>query len=609
MEHTKMKTPGTIYKRGTVYWFKVKVPKALACLPKYLKADGSPLIYAAPPVSLNTQDPTEAHAKAAPLSAQWAGQFVTDHKALVTQSPAQLSDAIVAAIAHRVHSSVLAEDAAWRGNPVALAQFLRRWWDGQERLRGLTHESNEEEPYRPRPVPRCLTEDRIEELTHRQSWEGVPKDLLALLKERHQGLADQAREVLAGNDTGPFLGIAMREALALGVNLGVDGWQSESSRTLRDACQQSYGQALDDLIARDSGRMVAAPDAPTGRASRTSHGQPTGATKGHTLRAVFDTWKTSGDLPSAATIRKKTVAVRYFEEFSTGALIESLDKGQGIEFVTFLLKKCAAQKTAKDHLEGVKSLLNFAVDQLGWLEVNPWGTHTIQVKKSSQRKPWAPENLKQLVDSELFTAYKLPELPAAGGAAAYWVPLLGLYTGARQSELCQLRVADVVETPEGLDLYVLSDGADAEDGTPETITKTETSNRRLPVHPDLIALGFKDYWQDIKKAGQKVLFPDVRRAPGRSVGEYFSDWFLVYRRAQKLDKRWMDLHAFRHTASTRLTDAGVSDSVADYLTGHSSNGRGSARRYKAMQELRPALGKLQYPELGLERVYAKDGAE
>ncbi|MBC7702246.1 MAG: hypothetical protein H7225_17840 [Massilia sp.] len=114
-----MKTPGTIYKRGTVYWFKVKVPNALASLPKYLKADGSPLIYAAPPVSLTTQDPTEANAKAAPLSAHWAAQFVADHKALVTQSPAQLSEAMVAAIAHRVHSSVLAEDASLRGNPVA----------------------------------------------------------------------------------------------------------------------------------------------------------------------------------------------------------------------------------------------------------------------------------------------------------------------------------------------------------------------------------------------------------------------------------------------------------------------------------------------------------
>lgn len=600
-----MQTPGTVYLRGSVYWFKVKVPSDLAHLPKYCKPDGSPLDYAAKPASLGTKDKTEAHAKAAPLSAHWAAQFVADRKSLEAQSPGLLSEAMVEAIAQRVHSSMLAEDASWRRDPVALAQFLRRWWDGQERLLAIAHERDQEGPYRPREVPKCLTPDEIEEMADRPSWQGIPKELLGLLRERNAGAAKKDREAFAQGYPGPFLGIAEREALALGVNLGADGWVSDDAQSLRDACQEAYSRALDDIANRDSGKAVAQAEVPSKASLSGPKGRNTKATKGHTLRAVFDSWKTSGDLPSAATIRKKTVAVKLFEDFSKGAQIESLDKGQGVEFVAFLLKKCTAQKTAKDHLEGVKSLLNFATDKLGWLEVNPWSTQTIQVKKSSQRKPWSPENLKQLVNSELFTAYKLPELPAAGGAAAYWVPLLGLYTGARQSELCQLRVADIEETPEGLDLYVLRDGADTEDGTPETFTKTEASNRRLPVHSDLVALGFKDYWQDIKKAGHKVLFPNVRRPTGRSAGEYFSDWFLVYRRAQGLDKRWVDFHAFRHTASTRLTDAGVSDSVADYLTGHSSTGRGSARRYKAMQELRPALEKLKYPELGLVRVYPK----
>jgi integrase len=182
--------------------------------------------------------------------------------------------------------------------------------------------------------------------------------------------------------------------------------------------------------------------------------------------------------------------------------------------------------------------------------------------------------------------------------------LLGLYTGARQSELCQLRIEDLQDTPEGFVMYVLRDGAGDEDG-PTTTTKTDASNRRLPVHSDLIALGLKDYWRDMKDAGHKVLFPDIKRAPDRTAGEYFSDWFLIYRKQQGLVRRWVDFHGFRHTASTRLTDAGVADSVADYLTGHSGGGRGSARKYKAMQEIAPALEKLKYPELDLPRVYRK----
>lgn len=46
-------------------------------------------------------------------------------------------------------------------------------------------------------------------------------------------------------------------------------------------------------------------------------------------------------------------------------LIESLTKAIGIEFASALLGTCNMQNTAKDHLDGVKSLLNFAVDKLG----------------------------------------------------------------------------------------------------------------------------------------------------------------------------------------------------------------------------------------------------
>ena len=45
----------------------------------------------------------------------------------------------------------------------------------------------------------------------------------------------------------------------------------------------------------------------------------------------------------------------------------------------------------------------------------------------------------------MFTRYDLPRDAKAGHDGAYWVPLLGLYTGARPGELCQLRVADVLD--------------------------------------------------------------------------------------------------------------------------------------------------------------------
>jgi integrase len=70
----------------------------------------------------------------------------------------------------------------------------------------------------------------------------------------------------------------------------------------------------------------------------------------------------------------------------------------------------------------------------------------------------------------------------AGGAAAYWVPLLGLYTGARQSELCQLRIEDVTTDPDmGLTVTILADAGDEDEDSPETTTKGETGRRRTPI--------------------------------------------------------------------------------------------------------------------------------
>lgn len=52
-----------------------------------------------------------------------------------------------------------------------------------------------------------------------------------------------------------------------------------------------------------------------------------------------------------------------------------------------------------------------------------------------------------------------------------------------------------------------------------------------------------------------------------------------------------------------MTDAGVPDSVAAYITGHAGAGRGSSGTYKHFQDTLRSLEKVQYPELDLKRVY------
>src|SRR5262249_39282094 len=57
------------------------------------------------------------------------------------------------------------------------------------------------------------------------------------------------------------------------------------------------------------------------------------------------------------------------------------------------------------------------------------------------REPWEPAELRVLFSSPVFAEGVRPK--AGGGEAAFWLPLLGIFTGARLGELAPLTSADV----------------------------------------------------------------------------------------------------------------------------------------------------------------------
>jgi len=79
-----------------------------------------------------------------------------------------------------------------------------------------------------------------------------------------------------------------------------------------------------------------------------------------------------------------------------------------------------------------------------------------------------------------------------------WVPWLGAYSGARVSELCQLRAGDVVEL-EGIWCMKF----DPEAGP----LKNSSSERTIPLHPALIDVGFLKF---VAGVGSGPLFPHLQ---------------------------------------------------------------------------------------------------
>ena len=93
--------------------------------------------------------------------------------------------------------------------------------------------------------------------------------------------------------------------------------------------------------------------------------------------------------------------------------------------------------------------------------------------------------------------YTQGERPRGGaGEAAYWLPLLGLYSGTRLEELGGLMVADVA-LEDGVHYLRIDDNAARR-------VKTKSSRRRVPLHPVWIELGFLRYVERLRAAGRPV---------------------------------------------------------------------------------------------------------
>jgi integrase len=259
-----------------------------------------------------------------------------------------------------------------------------------------------------------------------------------------------------------------------------------------------------------------------------------------------------------------------------------------------------SRTTASNILAHVKAVVGHA-HSVGWIDTNPFAGRSIEHARS-ERAPWSDADLRRLFASPLFTAYELPTVSRAGLDAAYWLPLLGLFTGARITELAQLWTDDLTETPEAGAVILLREGKDRDQSL-----KNRASWRRVPVHPELVRLGLLDYWQAVSARGKGPLWPAVRWSKSNGAGGKVSQWFGEFKTEQGFGPEHV-FHSFRHTVRTRLAAAGMPEAHIDGITGHAGSGEGR-RTYTHLDasHLRPSLERLEYRGLALPRVFNAPG--
>lgn len=550
--------------RGSRYYVRIVIPDGLR------DAYGKHRVN----LALGTSDRREATLLATIKRAEWLADFEAKRAARNPSAVAAIAPELAALLADMVRAHVLSEDDRVRSDVALLAEMVhvRRELD----LRA-------ENPLRiPQWTPSEAREDDLSGLTTEET------DELASLNAYLDGNAAMA---MAGGNLKAVLPFVQVQAAKLGVHFDA---KTPGARDALVVCLKAYRKAHREMTLRDAGEVVETPAV----APLPSSAPSTPADKPKTLRDVFDRWKKSGARPrSDDTVQAMDRALRQFEGQRPDTSLKGITRDMGDEYRAWLLLNCKTSKTASDRLTNLKTLLKYACRELEWTERHTWEGLAIKAKTTNKRRAITSAEMVSLFGTPLHTRYELPKSPQAGHDAAYWVPLIGAFTGARLGEICQLRTIDV-QTVDGIPALVITDEGDSQS------VKTDAGHRTIPIHSELIRLGFLEYANAMRKAGHDSLWPAMSLRKDKA-SDYFGRWFKDFREGLGMvGPDQPTFHYFRHTVRPLMRRAGIDGKTQDRITGHETRGSVGDVVYDGihLEELRPGVEAIRYMALALPTV-------
>ena len=162
----------------------------------------------------------------------------------------------------------------------------------------------------------------------------------------------------------------------------------------------------------------------------------------------------------------------------------------------------------------------------------------------------------------------------------YWLPLLGLYTGARIEELCSLYLEDF-KVELGINIISINSNHDKK-------LKSKAAERLIPVHPELEKLGLLKHVDKLRIKKEKQLFPDLpRQRDGYS--QTPSKWFGKFKIKVGITSQFKVFHSFRHTVANTLKQADVPRDQAAEILGHDRGKDVTYGRYGKSSEAKRQL--------------------
>lgn len=256
------------------------------------------------------------------------------------------------------------------------------------------------------------------------------------------------------------------------------------------------------------------------------------------------------------------------------------NRKQTKEYADKSLRELSEMDVPKESRIGLHTLGNRAVKIGGFLKwVKDRGypvrndLETVMKYKQNKRKA---STARAVFTQDDLTRMFYPDnyLEAVKGIPArFWTPLIGLCTGMRIEEICQLYLVDIKEESETLCFDVNNRKVNGKD---DKSVKTLSGNRLVPISPVLKDLGILEYIEELREKGEERLFPElVKKKNSSKYSSEISRWFNRY-----LDKIGIEndpekgskvFHSFRHTFINDCKQAGVENLKRREVAGHVGN--------------------------------------
>jgi len=330
---------------------------------------------------------------------------------------------------------------------------------------------------------------------------------------------------------------------------------------------------------------------------------------------------------TAHTQRQRETVFRLFKSFTDDSPLAAIDKLTATDFLeqigkldpawhhiegaqelplTKLVEKCASRpgrltnRTINSYIHALSGVFRLA-DKEGHFEGrNPFAGRTLEETNSSWRS-YKTDELNKLFSTALLrtmpTEKRIRPAKYTFENAMAWIPLVGLFSGMRSNEICQMRASDV-QRKEGIWLFNVSD-----DKAGQSL-KTEAATRIVPIHSELVRCGFLDYVKALSRDGQ--LFPALKPGgPDGKYNHYFAKRFTEYRRKCGVTAPRTSFHSFRKNVAQGLKDKRATAAEIAELIGHEQGFTFSV--YAPMQlpikALKELIERVRYAGLRLSHLY------